>query len=131
MLKDFKIVELQQPVKKNYITFEEVRMTVNRSTAEIMGFPSHVCLLLDAKNKRFALQACEPENSNSMKFSKKESEQAYAIFIKHEACVKTIRDIMNWSSGSKYRVSGTYYPEEHAIVYELTKASQYKNKKKQ
>ena len=76
-------------------------------------------VLVNPKDKQFAIRACKEDAPNAIAFSKPEHEQKYAIKISSAAVVDLIRKMGEWSEEDNWNVPGIYFADEQALVYDL------------
>ncbi len=89
-------------------------------------------MLIDADNKKFAIQATDEQDANSIEFKvsePSESGKKSVINVAFRAAHATIVQLMQWGDGASRKMNGIFVPEEKAIIYDLTKANMVYNKK--
>ena len=82
-------------------------------------------MLVDAKNRKVAIQPCTEKDPNAVSFSAPEEKQTYAIIVKVPALVAELRRMLQFEKDGRkvtYTISGTCYPEENVIIYDLADA---------
>lgn len=123
LLDSFKVISLVQSVGDSIVTFEQKRIKFNRVTAEEMQYARKVRMLIDAANKRFAIQECDESDENGINFASEPGKQKYFITMHKHIVLSTVRNLMGWDSQEDYKIPGIYYPEAKAMIYDLNKAT--------
>lgn len=106
--------EAEMHLNKRYMTF-------TKSLLEDMDCPSYVRILINAKSREFALQACKASDENAYKFSQPKGIQKEAKYC----CTASVRDAViaamgkDWNENKFYGFKGTYFPDDKAMVFEL------------
>lgn len=93
-----------------------------------MRYPSYIRPLIDAGNEAFAVQVCKQNDDKAISFSKPKGEQLNGVSISLKAVLNTIRSIMGekWNETHRYRITGIYYQEAKAMVFDLSSAEETK-----
>lgn len=131
ILKDFEVVELERSKGDSVMTLTSSSIRFNKATAQELGFPSYVRALVQAPTRLFAITPCSENTKNAVPFSKNEKMQNYAIFLKVPALISAARKLADVEE-SKEALSfeGTFYPEEKAIIFDLSKGQAPKKRGK-
>ena len=79
-------------------------------------------MLINPKDKQFAIRACKEDAPNAIPFSKPEGEQKYQIKISAAAVVDMICKMANWSAEDNWNIPGIYFAEDDALVYDVSAA---------
>ena len=79
-------------------------------------------MLINPKDKQFAIRGCKEDAPNAVPFSKPEGEQKYQIKISAAAVVDMIRKMANWSAEDNWNIPGIYFAEDDALVYDVSAA---------
>ncbi len=122
ILDKFTVVDLIKTRSASVATITGNVLKFNRQTAEELNFTPFVQVLINPKEKQFAIRTCKEDAPNAVSFSKPEGTQKYQIKISSAAVVDMIRKMANWSSDDNWNVPGVYFADEEAIVYDLNTA---------
>ena len=97
-------------------------LTFSNKMVEDMNYPAFVRPLIDAENKALAIQVCKQTDDKAIKFSKPRGEQSCSINIISNILLHTTRTLMKdqWKSDNRYRITGIFFPEAKAMVFDLT-----------
>ena len=74
-LQGFQEVSLAAPVSKSVMTVTDSVVRFNKATAEELGYPAYVHVLVNESAKQIAIQACADKDENTVKFSKPADKQ--------------------------------------------------------
>ena len=101
-------------------------ITFTRRLIEDMGYPQYITPMIDAKNKVFAIKECKLTNENAVSFSKPKGEQKGAIATSSTAIRRILRGVMGeqWKDTNRYHVTGIWYAEAKAMVFDLNAAKE-------
>lgn len=103
----------------------------NKATATELIYPEFMRMLIDAPNKRVAVQVCTEKARNAVAFSKGEGKQTYAITVKVPAIVVAIRKLLPDLAGSdSLTFRGKLFAEDKAIIYDITAGEPLKKRRK-
>lgn len=130
MLENFTVIDLVQTPSASFVTFIGSAVKFNIQTAAELQYAGHVQFLVNAKDKQFAIRACEQEKPNAIRFSKPKGEQIYQIKIGCAPAVDLVRKIAGWEPNETWNVPGVYYAKEKALIYDLTAAYRPKTRAK-
>ncbi|MBC3887868.1 hypothetical protein GH810_06050 [Acetobacterium paludosum] len=99
-------------------------ITFSAKLLEILGNPDYVRPLVDAPKKAFAIQVCKETDGKSMRLRKNNHSGSYSSSC--SAVRHTLRHLMKgiWKDTMRYRISGTSFPEDKAVVFDLSKADE-------
>ncbi len=122
MLEKFTVIDLIKTRSASIATLLGGSVKFNTQTAMELHYPAYVQFLIQAKDKQFAIRACNADAQNAVKFSKPEGEQRYPIKISFPAAVDMIRKLMGWAQDENWNVPGIYFADEQALVYDLSSA---------
>lgn len=101
-------------------------ITFTRKLIEAMGYPQYITPMIDVKNKAFAIKECKATNEYAMSFSMPKGEQKRAIVTTFSALRAMLRGVMgsDWKETNRYYVTGHWYAEAKAMVFDLTTAKE-------
>lgn len=122
ILKNFTVVDLVKTRSASVATITGNCLKFNIQTAAELHYPAYIQVLVNPKEKQFAIRACKEGEPNSMRFSKSANEQKYPVKITSTAIVDIIRKMGNWPIDENWNVPGIYFAEEDAIVYDASTA---------
>ena len=122
MLEKFTVIDLIKTRSASVATLINGTVKFNTQTAMELHYPEYVQFLIYAKDKQFAIRACNDDAPNAIKFSKPEGEQRYPIKVSFPVAVDMIRKLMGWPQDENWNVPGIYFADERAIVYDLSSA---------
>ena len=108
-----------------YVSITKNGVTFNKGVVMKLQYPEHVILLFNANSKQFALQCCDATVQNSVPFCSAEKRNSKVLSIRWNGkdLLNTISDIAGWNlMQDSYRIDGKLLPEEHAILFDLSKA---------
>ena len=73
LLQGFEEVQLVKPVGKTVLTVTDSAIRFNKATAEVLGFPAYVKVLINDKTKQIAVTPTTAKADNAIKFSHHDS----------------------------------------------------------
>ena len=130
ILDGFEVVELEQSKGDSTLTLTANNLKFNKATAEELGFPSHVRMLINAVSNQVAIQPCQEKAKNSIEFSKDEKKQNYAVVLKIPALITAVRKLADVDEGTTSLVfNGILYPNDKIIIYDLNQGKPIKRRK--
>ena len=99
-------------VRQNSVTF-------GKSVSRKLGSPEYVIFLFDYSAKKMAVQVCDKNTPNAVKFSKENNSGGNVRFF-HKGLLAEIALITGWNLRERsYRVYGTLLRGENTIVFDL------------
>ena len=119
---DFDVGVASASITPNGITF-------NRSVAIKLNYPEYVVLLINADAKQIAVKACTPDTPKAATFYKKQEkdEAVRSVRWNNRDLLNNLSEIMGWDlKQMSHRVEGRLLPQENAMLFDLTKASDMK-----
>lgn len=125
ILEGFEVVNLVAAKGASTLTATASSLKFNKATATELNYPPYIRMLVDAKNRKVAIQPCTEKDPNAVSFSAPEEKQTYAIIVKVPALVAELRRMLQFEKDGRkvtYTISGTCYPEENVIIYDLADA---------
>ena len=129
ILEGFEVVSLEESKGDSVMTLTTSNLKFNKATAVELGFPAYIRMLVNAQTRQVAIEPCKENTKNAVFFSKDESKQTYAIVVKMPALLTAARKLadVDESIGS-ISFSGTLYPKEKIIIYNLSEGKAVKKK---
>ena len=122
ILEKFTVIDLIKTRSASVATITGNVMKFNMQTAAELHYAPYIQVLINPKDKQFAIRACKEGAPNAIVFSKTEGTQKYAIKISAAAVVDIIRKMANWSAEDNWNVPGVYFAEDDALVYDVSAA---------
>lgn len=119
VLDKFTVIDLIKTRSASVATIAGNILKFNNQTAAELHYASYIQVLINPKDKQFAIRACKEDAPNAIPFSKPEGEQKYQIKISAAAVVDMIRKMANWSAEDNWNVPGIYFADELALVYDV------------
>ena len=119
ILEKFTVIDLIKTRSASVATITGNVLKFNNQTAAELHYASHIQVLINPKDKQFAIRACKEDAPNAIPFSKPEGEQKYQIKISSAAVVDMIRKMANWSAEDNWNIPGIYFAEDDALVYDV------------
>ena len=136
LLQGFEEVQLVKPVGKTVLTVTDSAIRFNKATAEVLGFPAYVKVLINDKTKQIAVTPTTAKADNAIKFSKPEGKQAASVSVKEATLIEAVKayftlpeapegEIAYQSvNGTAYQsVNGTAYPESKTVIFDVANAT--------
>lgn len=122
ILDKFTVIDLIKTRSASVATVAGTALKFNNQTAGELNYAPYIQVLINAKDKQFAIRACKENAPNAIPFSKPEGEQKYQIKISNASIVNMLRKMAGWSDEENWNIPGVYLAEEEALVYDLTAA---------
>ncbi len=122
ILEKFTVIDLVKTRSASVATITGNILKFNIQTAGELHYAPFIQVLINPKEKQFAIRACKEDAPNAVAFSKPEGEQKYQIKISAAAVVDMIRKMANWSAEDNWNVPGIYFADEEALVYDTNTA---------
>ena len=115
LLQGFEEVQLVKPVGKTVLTVTDSAIRFNKATAEVLGFPAYVKVLINDKTKQIAVTPTTAKADNAIKFKEATLIEAVkAYFTLPEAPEGEI---------AYQSVNGTAYPESKTVIFDVANAT--------
>lgn len=131
ILEGFEEVALEESRGDSVLTLTATNLKFNKATAQELGFPTHVRMLVNAATRQAAIEPCRENSKNAVPFSKDEKKQNYAVVLKIPALMTAIRklaDVEEETTSICFR--GTLYPNEKVIIYDISQGEPVKKRGK-
>ena len=116
ILEKFTVIDLIKTRSASVATITGNVLKFNNQTASELHYTPYIQVLINPKDKQFAIRGCK------VPFSKPEGEQKYQIKISAAAVVDMIRKMANWSAEDNWNIPGIYFAEDDALVYDVSAA---------
>jgi len=131
MLKGFKVIKVLGNASESTVSITPKYFKFNADTATELGNPKVIKFWLDADSKKFAITPCAEDDEDAARFFSKPSASGKKTVINvafkpaHSAIVR----LMGWQNSEfTHKVTGLFVAEENAIIYDLTRATEYGGK---
>lgn len=125
LLDSFKSFNFNEGVP--YVSITNNGVTFNKSVVMKLDYPEYAVLLIDEKSKRIAIQSCAADTPNAVQFYKPKKSNVISVRWNGRDLLNTLQGLMGWKlSEIAYRVDGVLLKEDHAMLFDLTKATELK-----
>ena len=122
LLQGFEEVQLVKPVGKTVLTVTDSAIRFNKATAEVLGFPAYVKVLINDKTKQIAVTPTTAKADNAIKFSKPEGKQAASVSVKEATLIEAVPEAPEGEIAYQ-SVNGTAYPESKTVIFDVANAT--------
>ena len=119
MLEKFTVIDTLKTRSDSVATINGNSLKFNVQTCYELEYPPFIQVMMNAKDKQFAIRPCKEDDANAMPFSKPKDAQKYYVRINFPAATALIRKATGWSSEESWNVPGVFIAEEYALVYDL------------
>lgn len=106
-------------------SMDEGRITIFRSTFEMLGWPSHYRFLYNPQMNQIAVQACKAESAGAHRVGK--LNEFSSCEIKCVAFVRMVYKNAYWDKHRSYRMIGNLFPEQKLVSFQLQDALPIEN----
>ena len=122
ILSNFTVVDLVKTRSDSVATLYGSILKFNNQTAAELHHAPYIQILINAKDKQFAIRPCKVDTPNAIAFSKPAGEQKYQIKISAAAVVDMIRKMAGWDEVENWNVPGIYFADENVLIYDCKTA---------
>ncbi|KFI92021.1 hypothetical protein BISA_2135 [Bifidobacterium saguini DSM 23967] len=127
LLQGFEEVQLVKPVGKTVLTVTDSAIRFNKATAEVIGTPAYVKVLINEKTKQVAVTPTTAKADNAVKFSKVDG-KAGSVSIKEATLVEAVKAFFTLPEAPEGEVSyasvnGAAYPENKTVIFDAAAAT--------
>ena len=127
VLQGFEEVQLVKPVGKIVMTVTADVVRFNKATAEVLGFPAYVKVLVNEKTRQIAVVPTTAKADNAVKFSKPEGKQTTSVSVRESAPLAAIGAFFTLPEAPEgevayQQVTGAFYPDDKAAVFDASVA---------
>lgn len=122
ILSKFTVLDLVKTRSASVVTISGNTLKFNNASAAELHYPSHIQILMNPKDKQFAIRACKEDAPNAIPFSKPAEQQKNPIKFTLLAAVDMIRKWGGWSAEENWNIPGIYFSEDKALVYDVKTA---------
>ncbi|MBW3091646.1 hypothetical protein KIH79_01490 [Bifidobacterium sp. 82T10] len=128
LLQGFEEVKLVKPLGKTVMTITDSAVRFNKATAEALGFPTFVKVLINDRTKQIAVTPATTKADNAIKFSKAEGKQTASISIKDATVVSAIAPYFTLEEAPEgeiayVSVAGTPYQGDKVVIFNVADAT--------
>lgn len=95
------------------------RVLIYRSSLCALGMPSNIRFLLNMKQKKVAVQACEAIDRDFFKVPEIIDGGKDQYEISSVNFLKMVYKLAEWKDDGTYRISGVVFPENRLVEFEL------------
>lgn len=126
VLENFKIYTVTSGLPT--MTVSSYGVSFSKAAVVRLGKPEYAKLLINSEEKIFAVQVSDEFDEDANVFYRKKSNNVIAARWNSKELLQMISKLMSWDLGeASYKVSGEYYPEEAAILFDMKKAEVISN----
>lgn len=128
LLQGFEEVQLVKPVGKTVLTVTDSAIRFNKATAEVLGFPAYVKVLINDKTRQIAVTPTTAKADNAIKFSKPEGKQAASVSVKEATLIEAVKAYFTLPEAPEgeiayQSVNSTAYPESKTVIFDVANAT--------
>jgi hypothetical protein len=121
-------VAITKSAGKLAMTVMDSRIRFNKATADKLGYPAHVKVLINEKTKQIALQTSTGRDTNAVRFSKPEGKQTSSVTVSNEVLVEAIGRFFTLKPAPEGEVSyqtatGNISEDSKAVIFVFDSAS--------
>ncbi|PLS27695.1 hypothetical protein [Bifidobacterium parmae] len=127
VLQGFEEVRLVKPVGKITMTVTANAVRFNKATAQVLGFPAYVKVLVNEKTRQVAIVPTTAKADNAVKFSKPEGKQTTSVSVKDAAPLAAVSAFFELPEAPEgevayQQVTGSFYADDKAAVFDAASA---------
>lgn len=104
---------------------DEGRITIFRSTLEVLGWPSHYRFLYNPQMNQIAVQVCSATDAGAHRVGK--LNEFSSCEIKCVAFVRMVYKNAQWDKRRSYRMIGNLFPEQRLVSFQIQEALPIEN----
>ena len=120
VLSKFTVIDLIKTRSDSLVNITGSAIKFNVATVVELNYPSYIQILINTKEKQFAIRGCKKDDPNAIHFAK--PDQKYAIKFNQPVVVNMIRQMAGWSAEESWSIPGVYFSDDKAIVYDVSAA---------
>ena len=102
-----------------YLAVTKNGVAFNKSVVEKMEKAEFIQLFIDRNGRRFAISKCEKDDENSLRFYRGR-DVSDGVRMNNSDLRETLSDLAQKDSNAGFRVRGSYQPQEHALIFDLS-----------
>lgn len=107
------------------LNVDEGRITIFRSTLEVLGWPSHYRFLYNPQMNQIAVQVCSATDAGAHRVGK--LNELSSCEIKCVAFVRMVYKNAQWDKRRSYRMIGNPFPEQRLVSFQIQEALPIEN----
>ena len=104
-------------------SFQRGRLLIYYATIRELGEPEYIRFLLNSKEKKLAIQACEQIDRDSLRVPQKGQTEKFQFDIASSPLLSVIYRACHWEFDKSYLVYGESYPKNRLVDYDLKAAA--------
>ena len=116
LLQGFEEVQLGKTV----LTVTDSAIRFNKATAEVLGFPAYVKVLINDKTKQIAVTPTTAKADNAIKFSKPEGKQAASVSVKEATLIEAVKAYFTLPEAPEGEIA---YHESKTVIFDVANAT--------
>lgn len=125
MFEGFKILNLSVGLSAMSITANGV--TFNKTSILKLGKPLYVVPMINYNLRQMAIRTCNKNDEGAAQFLRNPEGKVLVVRWNNADLLQTIEAMMGWNLKEQgYKASGEHFPEENAMLFDLTKATPIK-----
>ena len=124
-LQGFMVFDFDEGIASMSVT--QNGLTFNKSTVIKLDYPAYALLLIGAEQKQIAVQACSEDTPKAQAFYKAQEpdKPVRSVRWNNKDLLNRLSELMEWDlQKGGYRIEGRLLPNEHAVLFDLTKAKE-------
>lgn len=102
------------------LNVDEGRITIFRSTLEVLGWPSYYRFLYNPQMNQIAVQVCSATDAGAHRVGK--LNELSSCEIKCVAFVRMVYKNAQWDKRRSYRMIGNPFPEQRLVSFQIQEA---------
>ena len=128
VLHGFEEVNLVRRMPEVTMTVTESVVRFNKGTAEALGWPAYVRVLVNDRKKQVAVQVCDKDDPNAVRFSKTADKQIASVSIHQPMVLVAVQKYLpleqNVPEGevAYQTVKGEVFANDHVAVFDTANA---------
>lgn len=107
------------------LNVDEGRITIFRSTLEVLGWPSYYRFLYNPQMNQIAVQVCSATDAGAHRVGK--LNELSSCEIKCVAFVRMVYKNAQWDKRRSYRMIGNPFPEQRLVSFQIQEALPIEN----
>lgn len=116
---------------RSFMSVTNDGINFNKNVVAQMGKVPFVVFLLNASEKKAAIQKCSADDPDALVFYKRERNEKNGVRINLRDVQQTIATMMGWElSKYNYRIDGAYSAEDSAMIFDLKNARNFGKRSK-
>lgn len=120
MLKNFTVIDILNTRSDSVVNFKGNTLRFNPQTADELGYPEYIVVLVNPKEKQFAIRPCEKDAKMAVPFCN--SKERKKVAVTHPIIAGVLRKMAGWDSEVNLNMAGVYEAEDNALAYSLNAA---------